>query len=100
LIQRLLIPGLSQLTDPSPPLPTPLRAVARAYDAAIDELTRHAMLAALPHRTFATSRNDPPSPNLTHQKHDHQVKPSSPTAWNCSSRLGAYGRQKPHATVR
>ena len=46
LIQRLLIPGLSQLTDPSPPLPTPLRAATRAYDAAIDQLTRHAMLAA------------------------------------------------------
>jgi len=46
LTQRLLIPGLSQLTDPSPPLPTPLRAAARAYDAAIDELTRQAMLAA------------------------------------------------------
>jgi hypothetical protein len=46
LTQRLLIPGLSQLTDPSPPLPTPLRAAARAYDTAIDELTRHAVLAA------------------------------------------------------
>jgi hypothetical protein len=46
LTQRLLIPGLSQLTDPSPPLPTPLRAAARAYDTAIDELTRQAMLAA------------------------------------------------------
>jgi hypothetical protein len=46
LTQRLLIPGLSQLTDPSPPLPTPLRAAARAYDAAIDELTRQALLAA------------------------------------------------------
>jgi hypothetical protein len=46
LTQRLLIPGLSQLTDPSPPVPTRLRAAARAYDAAIDELARQAMLAA------------------------------------------------------
>jgi hypothetical protein len=44
--QRLLIPGLAQLTDPSPPAPTRLRAADRAYDAAIDELTRQAMLAA------------------------------------------------------
>jgi hypothetical protein len=42
----MLIPGLSQLTDPSPPAPSRLRAAARAYDAAIDELTRQAMLAA------------------------------------------------------
>jgi len=46
LTQRLLIPGLAQLTDPSPPAPSPLRTAARAYDAAIDELTRQAMLAA------------------------------------------------------
>jgi hypothetical protein len=46
LTQRLLIPGLAGLTDPSPPAPTRLRAAARAYDAAIDELTRHAGLAA------------------------------------------------------
>ncbi len=46
LTQRLLIPGLAELTDPSPPAPSRLRAAARAYDAAIDELTRQAMLAA------------------------------------------------------
>ena len=46
LTQRLLIPGLAELTDPSPPAPTRLRAAARAYDAAIDELTRQALLAA------------------------------------------------------
>jgi hypothetical protein len=46
LTRHLLIPGLSQLTDPSPPAPSRLRAAARAYDAAIDELTRQAMLAA------------------------------------------------------
>ena len=46
LTQHLLIPGLAQLTDPSPPAPSRLRAAARAYDAAIDDLTRHAGLAA------------------------------------------------------
>jgi hypothetical protein len=46
LIQHLLIPGLAELTDPSPPAPTRLRAADRAYDAAIDELTRQAKLAA------------------------------------------------------
>jgi hypothetical protein len=46
LTQRLLIPGLAQLTDPSPPEPAPLRAAARAYDAALDGLARQAGLAA------------------------------------------------------
>jgi hypothetical protein len=43
LTQRLLIPGLAELTDPGP---SPLRTAARAYDAAIDELARQAMLTA------------------------------------------------------
>jgi hypothetical protein len=46
LTQRLLIPGLAHLTDPSPPAPTPLRAAARAYETAIDDLARQAGLAA------------------------------------------------------
>ena len=46
LTQRLLIPGLADLTDPSPPAPSRLRAAARAYDSALDDLTRHAGLAA------------------------------------------------------
>jgi hypothetical protein len=46
LTQRLLIPGLAELTDPSPPAPSRLRAAARAYDAALDDLTRRAGLAA------------------------------------------------------
>jgi hypothetical protein len=44
--QHLLRTGLAQLTDPSPPAPTRLRAAARAYQAAFDELTRQARLAA------------------------------------------------------
>jgi hypothetical protein len=46
LTRRLLISGLTQVTDPSPPAPAPLRAAARAYDAAIDDLIRQAGLAA------------------------------------------------------
>ena len=46
LTQRLLIPGLAVLTGPSPPAPSRLRAAARAYEAAIDDLTRQAGLAA------------------------------------------------------
>jgi hypothetical protein len=46
LTQRLLIPALAQLTDPDPPIASRLRAAARAYDAAIDDLTRNAGLAA------------------------------------------------------
>jgi hypothetical protein len=46
LTQHLLVPGLSQLTDPSPPAPSRLRAAARACDAAIEDLTGQAGLAA------------------------------------------------------
>jgi hypothetical protein len=43
---HLLRPGLAQLTDPSPPAPSRLRAAARAYQAAYDDLARQAHLAA------------------------------------------------------
>ena len=46
LTRHLLIPGLAELTDPSPPAPSRLQAAARAYDAAFDDLIRHAGLAA------------------------------------------------------
>ncbi len=46
LTQRLLIPGLSQLTDPSPPAPSRLRAAASACEASLDDLARQAGLAA------------------------------------------------------
>ena len=46
LTRRILIPALAELTDPDPPAPSRLRAADRAYDAAIDDLTRHASLAA------------------------------------------------------
>jgi hypothetical protein len=44
--EHLLRPGLAQLTDPSPPAPSPLRSAARAYQAAYDDLARQAHLAA------------------------------------------------------
>ena len=46
LTQRLLITGLAELAPPGPPMHSRLRAAARAYDAAIDNLTRQSGLAA------------------------------------------------------
>jgi hypothetical protein len=43
---RLLRTGLAEITDPSPPAPTALRAADRAYQAAIDDLTQQAGIAA------------------------------------------------------
>jgi hypothetical protein len=43
---RVLRTGLAEITDPSPPAPTALRAADCAYQAAIDDLTRNAGLAA------------------------------------------------------
>jgi hypothetical protein len=46
LQDRLLRTGLAQLTDPDPPASAALRAAGRAYQAAIDDLTRQAGIAA------------------------------------------------------
>jgi hypothetical protein len=43
---HLLRTGLAQLTDPAPPTPARLKTAARAYQAAFDDLARHAHLAA------------------------------------------------------
>jgi hypothetical protein len=43
---HLLRTGLAQLTDPGPLAPSPLRAAARSYQDAFDDLTRQAHLAA------------------------------------------------------
>src|SRR6266704_51203 len=43
---RLLRTGLAEITDPSPPASTALRAADRAYQAAIDDLTHRAGIAA------------------------------------------------------
>ena len=46
LTQRFLLPGLAELTDPSPPVSPRLRAAARAYEASLDDLAHQAGLAA------------------------------------------------------
>jgi hypothetical protein len=46
LTQRFLITGLAEVTDPSPPAVTRLRAAARAYEASLDDLARQAGLTA------------------------------------------------------
>jgi hypothetical protein len=43
---RVLRTGLAEITDPSPPASTALRAADRAYRAAIDDLARQARIAA------------------------------------------------------
>jgi hypothetical protein len=63
LTQRLLIPGLAQLTSPGPPGRSPLRQADRAYRDALTDLARQASLAALPHLqlspTVITSQHAP-----------------------------------------
>ena len=46
LSQRFLIPGMAQVAGPSPPADAALRTAARAYKTALDDLARHAGLAA------------------------------------------------------
>ena len=46
ITQRLLVPALTQLTDPGPPPGTRLRQADRAYQAAITELAQQASIAA------------------------------------------------------
>jgi hypothetical protein len=46
LTQRFLITGLAEVTDPSPPAVTRLRAAARAYETSLDDLARQAGLSA------------------------------------------------------
>jgi hypothetical protein len=43
---HLLRTGLAELTDPDPPIPSPLRAAHRAYQRAFDDLAHYAHLAA------------------------------------------------------
>ncbi|HTQ93169.1 MAG TPA: hypothetical protein VMK84_27120 [Streptosporangiaceae bacterium] len=46
LHDRVLRTGLAEITDPDPPASTALRAADRAYQTAIDDIIRHAGLAA------------------------------------------------------
>ena len=43
---RVLRTGVAHLASPGPPVPTPLKAADRAYQAAIDDLARQAGIAA------------------------------------------------------
>ena len=43
---RLLRSGLAELAGPSPPAPSRLTTAARAYEAALDDLTRQSGIAA------------------------------------------------------
>src|SRR5271157_1430786 len=72
LAQRLLIPGLAQLTSPGPSGPSRLRQADRAYRDALTDLARQASLAALPHLQLSpaviTSQHAPrPQPSHTPQ---------------------------------
>ena len=67
LAQRLLIPGLAQLTDPGPPPGRrPRRQAARAYQRALTELAQQASLAALPHLHGHHCRTSCTAPAATH----------------------------------
>jgi hypothetical protein len=57
LTQKFLIPGLAQLTDPSPPAPARLRAAASAYETRLDDLARQAGLATRPPLPAEMSRH-------------------------------------------
>jgi hypothetical protein len=46
LNRHFLVPGIAEVTDPSPPAHSRLRAASRAYEAAIDHLAHGAYLAA------------------------------------------------------
>ena len=60
LTQRLLIPGLAQLTSPGPPGRSQLRQADRAYRDALTDLARQASLAALPPPAAITRSNHEP----------------------------------------
>jgi hypothetical protein len=66
LTQRLLIPGLAQLTSPGPPGPSRLRQADRAYRDALTDLTRQASLAALPHLQLSPAVTTSLSSAVTH----------------------------------
>jgi hypothetical protein len=59
LHNRLLRTGLAEITDPSPPASTALRTADRAYQAATDDLTRQAGLAASNPRPATEMTRDP-----------------------------------------
>ena len=66
LTQRLLIPGLAQLTSPGPPGRSPLRQADRAYRDALTDLARQASLAALRHLQLSPAVTTSLSSAVTH----------------------------------
>jgi len=62
---HLLRAGLAQLTDPSPPAPSRLRAAARAYQAAHSTTTPSKHTSQPDNRHQQQPGNDPPRPQLT-----------------------------------
>ena len=68
LAQRVLIPGLAQLTSPGPPGRSLLRQADHAYRDALTDLARQASLAALPHLQL--------SPTVITSQHAPVIQPS------------------------
>ena len=66
LTQRLLIPGLAQLTSPGPPGRSPLRHADRAYRDALTDLAWQASLAALRHLQLSPAVTTSLSSAVTH----------------------------------
>jgi hypothetical protein len=66
LAQRLLIPGLAQLTSPAPPGPSRLRQADRAYRDALTDLAQQASLAALRHLQLSPAVTTSLSSAVTH----------------------------------
>jgi hypothetical protein len=67
LTQRLLIPGLAQLTSPGPPGRSRLRQADRAYRDALTNLARQASLVTLVRPPAAITCSDHRSPSDRHQ---------------------------------
>jgi len=83
---RLLQPGLAALTDPDPPLPTPLRTAARNYQRALDQLTQ------------AGGRTRRMTPNLTRSYRLRRSKPSTICA-SCAAKTSSSNPVDPAATT-
>jgi len=73
LAQRLLIPGLAELTSPGPPGRSRLRQADRAYRDALTDLARQASLAALPPPAAITRSNHEPARLCYQPSHTPQL---------------------------
>ena len=73
LTQRLLIPGLAQLTSPGPPGRSRLRQADRAYRDTLTDLTRQASLAAFPPPAAITHSNHASASDRHQPSHTTQL---------------------------